>query len=522
MRLYDSIIHLLGKFHFVLFSVVFFIVLLVDRSVTYFGIVLPIRNIFILPFTLFLFLSVQKWLTPYLEKLNLVKKRWIWLFFVLIFLIQCIFAYSYYFYTGWDAKLVRDAAFMMVEHQKDIAKTFGIYYSYHINQLILTVLLGKVFTFFHGLGLSNYYFGAVVLNVLLVNLASVFIILSVRKITKSNLAIFNAIWITLILMAFSPWITIPYSDTFIIFIPSVVFYLYLNLKTDRHNLLIWFLIIMLSLIGFLIKPQSIIILIAIFLVEIFQFFVSFSIKKIIHLIKIIVLVSISNHIVMVNYYELIYDVDFGILYGRAFTYTHYLMMGLNPDTYGVYSEEDTILSYQTGTVEERQSMNWNVVQSRLSEMGFIGYLDFSMHKVLVNYNDGTFAWGGEGGFYVERFENKTYLSSLLKDFYYHDGKFYFIYALFVQGAWLLVLLSLPFIYLIKKRDPSHAILMLSLIGSFLFVHLFEARARYLFNMVPIYIISFAIISNENLPFDLMERVKSYKNKRIEQSKEHSK
>ena len=512
MRLYDFIIHLLSKFYLALFSTVFLVVLLIDRGVSYFGIVLPIRNILILPLALLVFLGTQKWLNPFLKKQSLFQKRWIWLLFSLIFLIQCIFAYSYYFYTGWDAKLVRDAAFMMVEHLKDIAKTFGIYYSYHINQLILTVLLGKIFTFFYGLGLSNYYFGAVVLNVLLVNLASVFIVLSVRKITKSNTAIFNAFWMTLILMAFSPWITIPYSDTFIIFIPSVVFYLYLNLKTDRHNLIIWFFIIILSLIGFLIKPQSIIVLIAIFSVEIFQFFVSFSIKKIIHVVKIILLVLISNHIVMVNYYELIYEVDFGILYGRAFTYTHYLMMGLNPDTFGVYSEEDTILSYQTGTIEERQTMNWSVIQTRLSDMGFLGYLDFSMHKLLINYNDGTFAWGGEGGFYVERFEDKTVLSPLLKDFYHHDGRFYFVYSIFVQGAWLLVLLSLPFAYLKRKHEPYHVVLMLSLIGSFFFVHLFEARARYLFNMVPIYIMSFAIISNDIIPAHLMEKVDLCKEK----------
>ena len=166
------------------------------------------------------------------------------------------------------------------------------------------------------------------------------------------------------------------------------------------------------------------------------------------------------------------------------------MTGLNPVTYGAYYEADALLSYATGTVEEREAKNWKVIQDRLKDYGVSGYLNFSMHKILTNFNDGTFAWNGEGGFYVQTFDSTTPLSPFLKSLYYPEGNLHSIFFQFSQWLWLLILGLIPFnIYSKDKTNKGKLVIILSVIGISLFTHLFEARARYLFLYLPFFVAS---------------------------------
>ena len=74
------------------------------------------------------------------------------------------------------------------------------------------------------------------------------------------------------------------------------------------------------------------------------------------------------------------------------------MMGLNPETKGVYSAEDVRYSRSFVTASERTQANIAVGNQRLQEMGFFGTLKQLAQKMLTLYNDGTFAWGKEGNF----------------------------------------------------------------------------------------------------------------------------
>ena len=164
------------------------------------------------------------------------------------------------------------------------------------------------------------------------------------------------------------------------------------------------------------------------------------------------------------------------------------MMGLNPVTYGVYSIDDTELSYGTGSVEEREAKNWEVIQERIQDYGVLGYLDFSMHKILTNFNDGTFAWNGEGGFYAHIFEPTTPLSNFLRTLYYIDAPLLFVFFQITQWLWLLILGLIPLNLLnTDKSNKAKLVIILSVIGISLFTHLFEARARYLFLYLPFFV-----------------------------------
>ena len=112
-------------------------------------------------------------------------------------------------------------------------------------------------------------------------------------------------------------------------------------------------------------------------------------------------------------------------------------------------------------------------------------------KVLLNYNDGTFFWGGEGTFYKKILPEKNhYISSFFRNLYYngdYKGKYYSIWANFEQMIWLTVL----FFAMLSgffARDKRITVVMITIIGLTLFELIFEARARYLFAYVPLYII----------------------------------
>jgi len=88
----------------------------------------------------------------------------------------------------------------------------------------------------------------------------------------------------------------------------------------------------------------------------------------------------------------------------------------------------------------------------------------------------------------------------IRNIYYESGSNNSIFKYIVQGAWLIILSIQPLTIFIKRKnmDNSMRVVLLSLIGLFIFESIFEARARYLYTYVPIFIVSGMIGLNEFL------------------------
>lgn len=488
-----NLIHLICS---ILFTFIIGLMFFVDRNIDYFnsqGKILSnlIWLIPILIITFFLLKFINK------ESKSIFNLRNLLIAQCILLIVQIFVAYNIYFYTGWDASTIRNTAFLMIEHPEQIADTYRNYYSFHVNQTTMAILLGLIMKFFYSLNISNFYFGTVVVSVFIVNVSGLLMTLCIHKLTENRNLSFIAWLLFAILGAFSPWITIPYSDTFSMIFPILSFFLYIYLPNNKLKYISWFFIAFLSITGMLIKPQTIIVLIAIIIAELIRLLSDLTKKSIFNFLIILGIILSSNslsnfiHKISLDY------INFGIIPGRNFTYTHYLMMGLNPDTFGVYSDTDTALSYSTGSVEERESKNWNVIKERINTMGLSSYASFSAHKLLVNFNDGSFAWGGEGGFYVEIFNDKTPVSQLLKNYFYHNGTYNSIFFQMTQITWLFVLMQIPFIIFIKdKNNLSKLTIILTVLGISIFSHLFEARGRYLFLYLPFFIMLSSLSLNE--------------------------
>ena len=89
-------------------------------------------------------------------------------------------------------------------------------------------------------------------------------------------------------------------------------------------------------------------------------------------------------------------------------------------------------------------------------------------------------------------ERNTKISGFLRGLYYNRnyrsvGKYNTVWINFVQMIWL-TCLGLGILGVCYKNQKEKSVLMLSVIGLTIFELLFEARSRYLYAYVPLYIL----------------------------------
>ena len=175
---------------------------------------------------------------------------------IILLIIQLYIAYNIYFLSGWDVSILRNTSTDLANQQLLNSQyvNYG-YFTRYPNNVFLTFIFTIIKEIAIFLKIENLDFSLVVISVLLVNISAWFIL---------------TLFIYSIYIALSPWITIPYSDSYSIIFTTAVLYFYLNRK-NMNEYLAWSLIFILSLIGYLIKPTCIIILIAIMLVESWKF-----------------------------------------------------------------------------------------------------------------------------------------------------------------------------------------------------------------------------------------------------------
>ena len=107
-----------------------------------------------------------------------------------------------------------------------------------------------------------------------------------------------------------------------------------------------------------------------------------------------------------------------------------------------------------------------------------------------NFNDGTFAWGREGSFFFEIFENDSFIAMLTRNLYYDTGQYRYIFEGITQTLWIVILMLIlgTVFYNTSENKEVVILLWITLIGVFLFESLFESRARYIYTYSPVFIV----------------------------------
>ena len=392
-------------------------------------------------------------------------KRIIIILGIIVFIMQLIILKNTYFYTDWDVKTIREA--ILNNNLKG---------NYYLTKYQNTLFYLAIMKFYYNIPLiGKYYFPLLVFNAILVNLSGIISSLLIKKYTNNLYAIIGYITMSLLIIL-SPWINIPYSDTFVILIPISLIYLY---QKDTKKLIDYILIGFLSVLGYFIKPTAFIIFIGIIILSIIDLIKKNSKLNIKIISMVLIGMILSFSLVKIS----IKLTGYTPLEGKeSYSMIHYLKMGQNNESYGLYNEKDAIDSDLYG---KKYDIDQTI--KRIKKRKILGQSKFLRIKTMLNYNDGTFAWGREGAvFYEKILAKETKISKLFINYFYKDYKYNYIFKALMQLIWILVLLLSLFAG-IKDNKDKHSLLYLSILGITLFLTIFECRARYLYCYSPIFI-----------------------------------
>ena len=412
----------------------------------------------------------------------------------LLFAAQVFITYHAYFFSVWDARYVLEGARAFAY---DMPEAISVdYFSMYPNNLTLAGIYGGLLRLPMCLGAELGEERGLLLLILVqcaLNTACGLLLWSLtRRVAEAfsdGVTAAQAALVALIayevLIGLSPWFLVPYSDSSALIFPVLLLWLYERLRGRLPSAL---LLGALGTLAFMIKPQASIPLIAIALCELAALIVRRSKRSAVFLILMgsaFLLVVLPAQSVMERQIGIELDSD------RAMNPAHYVNMGLNAEHDGAFNmpDLDAVLAVPA---KERTAWCLRTAWARVKEYGVPGMAEHLLRKALVNFADGGFAWGIDFARNDLPVKDER-LTPEVRSVVYPDGTRYPALHALEQAVWLLLLTLCPFGAFGLRRlrteqeTPVPAAMLLSVIGIIAFNMLFEAKARYVFVMVPVMI-----------------------------------
>lgn len=436
------------------------------------------------------------------------------------------------------------------------------YYSRYANNLFLTYIFLNVYKIGEVIGIQNGYFLLLFIQSIMFSVGGFLIYKIADMYFKERYKIYSiCTWIIyMLIVGLSPHIVLTYSDGIGMFLSLILTYIIFKLEKEKDKdinkdknkinddkekdkllqkgsiskIILILLFTNLSILGYYIKPQIIIISIAYVIIKILHIsYLTYMIiknknedrengrrvrkerikKEIIYYIILSILIIITGCIIYTYIRKANNSMGINVDKEKRFNITHYAMLGWNTESKGVFTVKDENFSGKYEKLKDREKANIEELKRRITEMGLGGVINQIARKILTNYNDGTFS--GVATFVYIRKEyniegiNKE-LSKFLKNIYYENGEYNMIYTQIMQCLWIGILIFNMFSYN-DGKSTKISIVILGIIGLFIFEILFEARSRYIFMYVPLYIF-LGVIGLKNVLRFFVVKIKGIKNK----------
>ena len=250
---------------------------------------------------------------------------------IILFVVQIFIAYNIVFEPGWDAGGVYNSAKIFVNgNRADIVIRYP--FSMYPNNLLLLFIESAVISFCNLFANENEVVQLMVFAVLnsMINVAACYLTYkSASLICKKEIA-FAAFILAVLNFGLSPWNVVFYSDSLGLVFPILTFYLFMKPnKTEKMNWISKIMAVIAGCIGYNIKPQCLIMLIALFII---QFFSCLRNKK--KLLQIVMLAGcfIFSLITIKTSINLICEKNQIVLdSNQRLGMSHFLMMGNNEE-----------------------------------------------------------------------------------------------------------------------------------------------------------------------------------------------
>lgn len=384
-----------------------------------------------------------------------------------------------WFVAGWDT---RNVIFPEMQMNSD-------YMSMYPNQIFLAGLFRRIYFFLtlKGFTFDGYYLTLVFLSAILVAISVIMLGIIAKKLFSPFIAILTFLC-CMLFVGFSPYILIPYSDTFGLFCTSLILFSFTTINNKAFK---WFVIMFFSIVGFFIKPTVLIVLFAIIIILISKNIKNVQLSRIKFEKKKIILSAITILLALCGFVSGFFVSDIVSNYGveinddRAFGITHFLMMGINLETRGAWNDDDVNISRSYKNVKERTKGNLSEWQNRLNIYGIPGVAWILFNKTLTNYADGNFTWESEIPWMVKNGGHNDIIWAIygIDDVNNHNDFNNFMPYL-RQFMWFLILLGCSFTFFRRRISNTEMVAICSLLGISLFLTIFEPDARYMFLYLP--------------------------------------
>lgn len=423
--------------------------------------------------------------------------------FVLLLAVQLVIVRCAWYKMGWDIANVYGTAEELARGQ---ALTDADYFRLCPNNAPLTLLQAVPLWVAVKLGLAVPFVVLPYLDAVLLNLTVYFTVRCAQRMTSSRWAHGFVLVAGILWIALSPYLLYPYTDTWAVLFPVLALYAWLSV---RRTALRWFLVSLVSFLGAAIKPTVLIVLIALALLGLFRFlgrkaFSCAAWKRALAVLAALVLGAVPGQVFQ--------RASTAYLAGSAvpeeqLSETHYLMLGMNGETYGGHSPDDVAFSQSFDTLAQRQQANLRVAWERLCEKGVLGNVRFFSVKAYKAYADGSFA--ANSSFLDLEVPRRTdALSTFVRSLYHHRGSLNPLCHTLAQTLWLVVLTMCALASFMRRRHPAVQATALALIGATAYLLLFEVWPRYLFLFAPLYLLLAAMALDR--PLSIKKRTKHEK------------
>ncbi|AIK30245.1 dolichyl-phosphate-mannose-mannosyltransferase family protein [Bacillus anthracis] len=305
--------------------------------------------------------------------------------------------------------------------------------------------------------------GSIILNVLIV-----------RKITNFKVAHISIV--LSVLNIFIYWqAPVFYTHTLVIFFISATMYTYLCLKTaetKRMKVTLWILLGIFAACTYIIRPTALAVALAILIENIFKFRKEYSVKVLSSvLFCLILIVSFKGITTKLNL-----STDNEI---EKIPFTHWVKMGLNKDTYGVWNQADSVYidDENMKNTKDLDEHNKKVIVQRFNELGIMGYVQHLNEKITREWVSSQFSMYRIGEWFEQKNDTVThYVSNYSTTNYKIITIYSYVIKLFVYIAFLAAII------LYKKKDENESevirITIISTLGVFAFLLLWETAPHY--------------------------------------------
>lgn len=422
------------------------------------------------------------------KQIRWIPKPYVWraflaVYFSFLLMAQILFVRSVWYWPGFDVANVYSKA-QQIAQGSEFDKS---YFRGCPNNAPITILQSILLWIAIKVGLPVPYAVLPYAGALISNISLLLSVLCAEKITHSKMAGIWALLLGTTWTAFSMLITIPYTDIFALLFPVLALYIFLS---NIHLYAKWFLISLVSFFGASIKPTVIIFLVALLMLRGIHALKTgkWTWKKIGRIALLGAMVALGALPGTVWQTQSTVFMAGTATPQEQLSETHYLMMGMNGDTYGGYAQADVLFSQAYTDLADRRAANIQRAWERLSSRSIVENVDFFTIKAYKAFSDGMLA--ANKSFLVVEIPNRAdRLSDFLRRVVYTRGNLHSLYVTVEQGIWIGILLLCMLATVLKRGDQSiTALLSLTLLGLAAYQLLFEVWPRYIYLYSPLFII----------------------------------